>query len=130
MRITNLHTLRDGCPSRVLAGASFGRSVTSRSIQFWIFNPYATTSPVYANVAGALLRSREDAAYFVSWMERLILAAKSGAAWNTETEKQDVLALFEKAREKYKEIAKAMSQQNVRPESRLQGLHSRRTNSR
>jgi TolB protein len=91
--------------------------------------PYATTSPVYTNVAGAPLRSTEDAGYFVSWMERLISAAKSGAAWNTETEKQDVLALFEKAREKYKEIAKAMSQQNVRPESRLQSFHSRRTKS-
>ena len=72
--------------------------------------PYATTSPVYVNVAGAAPRSTQDGAYFVSWMERLISAAKSSAAWNTETEKEDVLALFEKAREKYENIAKAMPQ--------------------
>jgi len=38
--------------------------------------------------------------------------------------------MIEKAREKYKEIAKAMSQPNVRPVSRLQSLRSSRTNSR
>jgi TolB protein len=66
--------------------------------------PYATTSPIYVNVVGAPLRSTQDAAYFVSWMERLISAAKSNADWNTETEKQDVLTLFEKAKEKYEDI--------------------------
>jgi TolB protein len=66
--------------------------------------PYATTSPIYVNVVGAPLRSTQDAAYFVSWMERLISAAQSNADWNTETEKQDVLTLFEKAKEKYEDI--------------------------
>jgi hypothetical protein len=66
--------------------------------------PYATTSPIYVNVVGVPLRSTQDAAYFVSWMERLISAAKSNADWNTETEKQDVLTLFEKAKEKYEDI--------------------------
>jgi TolB protein len=66
--------------------------------------PYATTSPIYVNVVGAPLRSTQDAAYFVSWMERLISAAQNNADWNTETEKQDVLALFEEAKEKYEDI--------------------------
>jgi len=63
--------------------------------------PYATTSPIYVNMAGAPLHSPQDAAYFSAWMERLISAAQKSAAWNTETEKQAVLALFEIARQKY-----------------------------
>ena len=68
--------------------------------------PYATTSPVYVYMAGAPLRNREDAAYFVAWMGRLIRAAQESTAWNTETERQVVLAIFEEARQKYENIAK------------------------
>ena len=68
--------------------------------------PYATTSPVYVSMAGAPLHSTEDAAYFLIWMERLIAAAQSSAAWNTETEKQAVLATFAAAKEKYEDIMK------------------------
>jgi TolB protein len=63
--------------------------------------PYATTSPVYVSVAGASLRSPADAAYFVSWVDRLIAAAQSNTSWNTEAEKQGVLAAFREARGKY-----------------------------
>ncbi len=68
--------------------------------------PYATTSPVYVNMAGAPLHNTEDASYFVAWMERLVSAVQSSAAWNTAAEKQAVLAIFEEAREKYENIAK------------------------
>ena len=68
--------------------------------------PYATTSPVYVDIAGAPLRNTEDAAYFVAWMGRLITAAQNSTAWNTETEQQAVLAIFQKARQKYENIAK------------------------
>ncbi len=68
--------------------------------------PYATTSPVYVTIAGAPLRNPQDAAYFVAWMERLISAVQSSTSWNTEAEKQAVLAIFEEARQKYKNIAK------------------------
>jgi hypothetical protein len=68
--------------------------------------PYATTSPVYVNVADVPLHSTRDVAYFLAWMERLTSAAQSSSAWNTETEKQSVLAIFEKAKQKYEDIAK------------------------
>jgi len=68
--------------------------------------PYATTSPVYVDIAGSPLRNTEDAAYFVAWMGRLITAAQSSKAWNTETEQQAVLSIFQKARQKYENIAK------------------------
>jgi hypothetical protein len=57
-------------------------------------------------VAGVPLIRTEDARYFVAWMGRLITAAQSSAKWNTETEKQAVLAIFEEARQKYANIAK------------------------
>jgi TolB protein len=77
--------------------------------------PYATTSPVYVNMPGAPLRNAEDAAYFVAWMDRLISAAQSSTAWNTETEKQAVLATFEAAKRKYENIT---NQQASRVEKR------------
>jgi TolB protein len=63
--------------------------------------PYATTSPIYVNVAGTPLRSPADAAYFVAWVDRLIAAARSNASWNTDAEKQAVLELLERARKRY-----------------------------
>ena len=69
--------------------------------------PYATTSPVYVDIAGAPLRNTKDAAYFMAWMGRLITAAQNSTAWNTETEQQAVLAIFQKARQKYENIAEA-----------------------
>jgi Tol biopolymer transport system component len=68
--------------------------------------PYATTSPVYVSIAGAPVRSPADAAYFLAWVDRLIAAARSNTNWNTETEKQAVLVMFQEARQKYERIAK------------------------
>jgi len=68
--------------------------------------PYATTSPVYVSVAGEPLRSPADAAYFVAWVDRLISAARSNTNWNTEAEKQLVIAAFEEARRRYEALAK------------------------
>jgi TolB protein len=67
---------------------------------------YATTSPIYVDVAGAPLRNTEDAVYFVAWMGRLITAAQSSTAWNTKAEQQAVLSMFQEARQKYENIAK------------------------
>jgi TolB protein len=67
--------------------------------------PYATTSPVYASVAGAPVHSAADAAYFVAWVDRLITAARSNTSWNTEAEKESVLSILQEAREKYAKMA-------------------------
>jgi Tol biopolymer transport system component len=68
--------------------------------------PYATTSPVYVTVAGAPLRSPADAAYFVAWMDRLISAAEKNTSWNTEAEKEAVVAEFQESKQKYEKITK------------------------
>ena len=36
--------------------------------------PYATTSPIYVRVGDEAVKSHEDAAYFVAWIDRLIAA--------------------------------------------------------
>ncbi|MBV8050113.1 MAG: CehA/McbA family metallohydrolase, partial [Acidobacteriaceae bacterium] len=66
--------------------------------------PYATTSPIYINVAGAAPKSSEDAAYFVAWIDRLIDAAKSNHDWNTDAEKTSVLNLLDRARSMYAKL--------------------------
>jgi hypothetical protein len=63
--------------------------------------PYATTSPIYIAVAGSAPKPTEDVAYFVAWIDRMIQDAKSNRDWNTQTEKNLVLNLFEQARAVY-----------------------------
>jgi TolB protein len=60
--------------------------------------PYATTSPIYVDVAGSTLKSSEDTAYFIAWIDRLIEGAKSNQDWNTEAERTSVLSLLDRAR--------------------------------
>ena len=50
--------------------------------------PYATTSPIYISVAEAPVRSPDNAAYFVTWIDRLVEAAKSHQDWNTPCGKE------------------------------------------
>jgi len=68
--------------------------------------PYATTSPVYARVGEEPVHSREDAAYFVAWIDRLIAAAQAHPDWNTEAEKQKILELLQRGRKVYAEQMK------------------------
>ena len=68
--------------------------------------PFASTSPVYVTVAGAAIRSRDDALFFVQWIERVTAAAQAHAGWNTATEKDRVLELLREARAVYVERAR------------------------
>ncbi|MDP9147629.1 MAG: CehA/McbA family metallohydrolase, partial [Acidobacteriota bacterium] len=53
--------------------------------------PYATTSPIYVNVDGSKHNRKEDAHYFMAWIDRMVNDAKSNMDWNNEAEKSDVL---------------------------------------
>ena len=66
--------------------------------------PYATTSPIYVTVAGSNPKPREDAAYFIAWIDRMIDAAKSNQDWNTEAEKKAVLDTLTSARRIYRHM--------------------------
>jgi len=61
--------------------------------------PYATTSPIYITVGGAPARSREDAAYFLAWIDRLFSTATStNINWNSPSEREIVLKQLREAR--------------------------------
>ena len=68
--------------------------------------PYATTSPVYINVEGAPLQAKEDAEYFMAWIDRLTQAAEANHDWNTEAEKDSVIKMLGFARAIYAQMEK------------------------
>lgn len=57
-------------------------------------------------VAGYLDGSTHDLVAKAAEMGRVITAGQSSTTWNTQTEQQAVLAIFQKARQKYENIAK------------------------
>jgi len=65
--------------------------------------PYATTSPIYIRVGNEPVMSKEDAAYFVAWIDRLIAAAEAHPGWDNDAEKHNVLDLLERGRKIYEE---------------------------
>jgi TolB protein len=66
--------------------------------------PYATTSPIYISVDGSKQQAKQDAAYFIAWIDQLIAAAQNNADWNTDSEKTTVLDQISKARKVYEKL--------------------------
>jgi len=60
--------------------------------------PFASTSPIYVRVGDEPVRSADDAAFFVRWIERLEQTARASSAWNTLAEQANVLQLLARAR--------------------------------
>ena len=78
------------------------RARTDRAIEPVLdLYPYATTSPVYVTVGGAPVRSREDAEYFLRWIDRVEAAARANADWNTAAERDAALELIGRARTEF-----------------------------
>src|SRR5205809_8146574 len=69
--------------------------------------PFGSTSPIYVRVGREPVRSREDADFFVRWIDRLDQAARAHEAWNTPDEREHVLRLLAQARDLYTEPAGA-----------------------
>ncbi len=62
---------------------------------------YATTSPIYIQIAGQPLKSPEDARYFAAWVDRVVEATTAYPDWINAAEKQVVLTTLAKAKEVY-----------------------------
>ena len=62
---------------------------------------YATTGPIYVDIAGQKLRSREDADFFVAWIDRVSESTAAYPDWNSPAEKAHVLAQLAAARNVY-----------------------------
>src|SRR5205085_11238195 len=60
--------------------------------------PYASTSPIYITVDRQAPRSAEEAAYFVSWLDRVIAGATARSDYNSAEEKQNTLQYLSAAR--------------------------------
>jgi hypothetical protein len=60
--------------------------------------PFASTSPIYVRVGNQPVRSPEDAAFFVKWIERLEASARASVAWNTAAEQTNALRKLAAAR--------------------------------
>jgi hypothetical protein len=58
---------------------------------------YATTSPIYINVAGKKSRSPEDAKYFAAWIQRTIDITEKYPDWNSPLEKDLVMQRLREA---------------------------------
>ncbi len=65
--------------------------------------PFATTSPIYVTVGDQPVRSREDAAYFIAWIDRLESDARAFTAWNSIAEREHVLQQIANARDVFRE---------------------------
>ena len=60
--------------------------------------PFATTSPIYVDVAGERVRSPSDKQYFLTWLNRLDADVRGYAWFNTEAERAHVLGQIAAAR--------------------------------
>jgi Tol biopolymer transport system component len=60
--------------------------------------PFASTSPIYVRVGDEPVRSPEDAAFFVTWIERLEAMTRATTSWNTRSEQAAVLRSLAEAR--------------------------------
>jgi hypothetical protein len=53
--------------------------------------PYASTSPVFVTVSSEPIRSREDAAFFLKWINKVRAVASANQDYNTPDEREAVL---------------------------------------
>jgi TolB protein len=62
--------------------------------------PFAATMPIWLIVDGQPVRSREDADYFVAWIDKTLERALAEPAWNNESERDAVRKLYADARKR------------------------------
>ena len=72
---------------------------------------FAHTNPVFAIVDGQPIRSREDAAFFVAWIDEVLADLRGMDRWDDPAHKQEVLATFEDGRRRYQEQVDASGRQ-------------------
>jgi hypothetical protein len=66
----------------------------------------AHTSPVYVEVDGKPTAARVDAVFMIRWIDRLVEVAHEPDRYETTAQRDDVLAIYQKARDIYEGIAR------------------------
>jgi hypothetical protein len=65
--------------------------------------PYATTNPVFVQVADQALQSTQDADYFIAWIDRIAESAEVHPDYNNAAEKQQVMGHLSQAKERFEQ---------------------------
>jgi hypothetical protein len=68
---------------------------------------WAHTSPVYVTVAGQKIASREDADYFVGWIDRLLQVVAARNRFARPEDRRQVETLFRRAQDGFRKLADA-----------------------
>lgn len=68
--------------------------------------PYATTNPVFVQVAGEPMQSSEDADYFMAWIDRIAESAEAHPDYNSAAEKQQVMKHLSQAKTRFEQCRK------------------------
>jgi hypothetical protein len=63
--------------------------------------PFASTSPIYVQVGSTAVRSKDDAEYFLTWIDRVDQALRAETGWNTDTEREEVMRMLGAARAEF-----------------------------
>ena len=68
---------------------------------------WAHTSPVFVQVAGQKIASREDAKYFVDWIEQMLKVVAARNRYPSPENRQQVESLFRRAQDEFRKMANA-----------------------
>jgi TolB protein len=68
---------------------------------------WAHTSPVFVRIAGQKIASREDATYFVDWIEQMLKVVAARNRYPSPENRQQVESLFRRAQNEFRKMANA-----------------------
>jgi TolB protein len=85
---------------------------TSAQVDIQDFYPYGTTNPVWVG-QGTRVRSADDAAYFIEWIDLIIEDVMKRADFNSATEREMTLNYLRAGRRVYEDIAGAIERAQV-----------------
>ncbi len=68
---------------------------------------WAHTSPVYVKVAGQSIASRQDAAFFVDWIEQMLRVVAARNRYARLEDRRQVETLFRRAQDEFRRMVDA-----------------------
>jgi len=68
--------------------------------------PFGSTSPIYVQIGREPVRSADDAAFFVRWIERIEASTRASTAWNTPGEQASALRALTQAKGVFQDRAR------------------------
>ena len=68
---------------------------------------WAHTSPVYVTVGGRRIASRQDAEYFVDWIEQMLRVVEARNRFASIEDRREVESLFRRAQDEFRRLAGA-----------------------